>query len=84
MLLLGRISLLFTVPKHLGDKRRFMEIEHFFICPYCWQEISVVLDLTIDEQSYVEDCEVCCRPITLRYTAEDDELIEFDAMALDE
>lgn len=61
-----------------------MEIEHFFICPYCWQEISVVLDLTIDGQSYVEDCEVCCRPITLSYTAEGDELIEFDAAALDE
>ena len=39
-----------------------MEIEHFFTCPSCWQEISFVLDLTIDGQTYIEDCEVCCRP----------------------
>lgn len=44
----------------------------------------MVLDLTVDEQSYVEDCEVCCRPITLSYTAEDNELVEFEATALDE
>ncbi|CAN5656648.1 hypothetical protein BH24ACI2_BH24ACI2_03800 [soil metagenome] len=37
-----------------------MEIEHFFTCPYCWQENSMVLDLLIDEQNYTKDYEVCC------------------------
>ena len=36
-----------------------MEIEHFFTCPYCWQEISFVLDLSVAQQNYIEDCEVC-------------------------
>ena len=61
-----------------------METEHFFTCPYCWQQISMVLDLSIDEQTYVEDCEVCCRPIRIFYIAEDSELKDFRAETLEE
>lgn len=61
-----------------------MEIEHFFTCPYCWQEISFVLDLSAGEQSYVEDCEVCCRPIEIRYSVDEDELTDFVADAMNE
>lgn len=32
-------------------------------CPYCWEKIDVVIDMSVDQQSYVEDCFVCCRPI---------------------
>lgn len=39
----------------------------------------MVLDLSVDRQSYIEDCEVCCRPIQIRYAVEDGELIEFTA-----
>lgn len=53
--------------------------EHFFTCPYCWQAISMVLDLSVAEQTYIEDCEVCCRPITIFYTAQDYELQDFSA-----
>jgi transcription elongation factor Elf1 len=60
-----------------------MEIEHFFTCPYCWQTISFVLDLSIEGQSYVEDCEVCCNPIEVRYNAENFELITFSANSLE-
>lgn len=61
-----------------------MEIEHFFTCPYCWQEISFVLDLSIDEQTYIEDCEVCCRPIQIWYSADGDDLLDFNAEVIDE
>ena len=54
-------------------------MEHVFTCPHCGEEISVVLDLSVSRQSYVEDCEVCCRPIEISYTAEDDALVEFSA-----
>ena len=37
--------------------------EHFFQCPYCWEEISMLLDSSITNTTYIEDCEVCCRPI---------------------
>ena len=39
----------------------------------------MVLDLTVSRQTYVEDCEVCCRPIEISYTVEDDALVEFGA-----
>jgi transcription elongation factor Elf1 len=58
-------------------------MEHFFTCPYCWQEISVVLDLSVPHQKYVEDCEVCCKPIELRYAVEGDEVTEFEANVLE-
>ena len=56
-----------------------MEIEHFFTCPYCWQQISFVLDLSVKEQSYIEDCEICCQPIQIEYAVEDFELTTFQA-----
>jgi hypothetical protein len=61
-----------------------MEIEHFFICPYCWQEISFLLDLSAGDQSYIEDCEVCCRPIRLSYSLDGDTLGNFEAEATDQ
>ncbi len=33
-------------------------------CPYCWETIEIVVDLSIGEQEYIEDCSVCCNPIT--------------------
>jgi len=40
-------------------------IEYFFQCPYCWEEISMLLDASVAKQVYVEDCEVCCNPIEI-------------------
>lgn len=48
-------------------------------CPYCAQGIEVVLDLSAGSQEYVEDCEVCCRPIF--FTAHKDRLGEFSVTA---
>ena len=56
-------------------------LEHTFRCPYCGQEISMLLDLSVKTQTYVEDCEVCCRPIEVVVRVEDGELIEFQANA---
>jgi transcription elongation factor Elf1 len=39
--------------------------EHYFQCPYCWEEISMLLDPSIQQQNYVEDCEICCNPIEI-------------------
>ena len=34
-------------------------------CPYCGETIELLLDCSIEEQNYIEDCQVCCRPISL-------------------
>jgi len=55
----------------------------FFTCPYCYQSISMVLDTSIDgKQKYIEDCEVCCRPIEVQYEAEGDEIMNFDSLPI--
>jgi hypothetical protein len=57
--------------------------EHFFTCPYCWEEISVLLDLSVSVQSYVEDCEVCCNPITISFESDGEALTTFSASSLE-
>ena len=34
-------------------------------CPYCGETISVLIDGSYPEQNYIEDCQVCCRPIVI-------------------
>ena len=41
-------------------------------CPYCGEDITVVADGSNAGQDYIEDCEVCCRPID--FAVEVDEL----------
>lgn len=53
--------------------------EHFFQCPYCWEEISVLLDPSVSKQTYIEDCEVCCRPIEFHVSFDAGELTAFIA-----
>ncbi|GAB2627921.1 CPXCG motif-containing cysteine-rich protein [Belliella aquatica] len=59
-------------------------IEHFFYCPYCSEEISMLLDPSIARQQYIEDCEVCCNPIELRFEVEESELIYFEADSIEQ
>ncbi|SVC35302.1 uncharacterized protein METZ01_LOCUS288156 [marine metagenome] len=42
----------------------------------------MVLDLSVSVQSYVEDCEVCCNPVALAYSALDDRVLTFEAREL--
>jgi len=32
-------------------------------CPYCGELLDVLLDCSVEHQNYIEDCQVCCRPI---------------------
>lgn len=39
----------------------------------------MILDPSTPRQTYVEDCEVCCRPIEIAYEMQDDALAAFAA-----
>ena len=54
------------------------QFEQFFDCPHCGESISVLLDLSVPDQEYIEDCEVCCRPIEIRYQVGEDGEIRFE------
>lgn len=34
-------------------------------CPYCGEPIEILVDASAGEQHYIEDCQVCCRPISV-------------------
>jgi transcription elongation factor Elf1 len=54
------------------------EIEKFFNCPHCREEISMLLDPSQEgRQSYIEDCEICCNPILVSFESSDQELTSF-------
>jgi hypothetical protein len=53
--------------------------EHFFQCPYCWETISMLVDTSVSSQSYIEDCEVCCRPINISVQSQNDDIVSFEA-----
>jgi hypothetical protein len=59
------------------QKGRLPMIENVPItCPHCWESITLMIDLSAGEQSYVEDCSVCCAPILVSFTVEDGSLGE--------
>lgn len=58
------------------------QLEQSLVCPYCWQNISILIDLSVETQTFVEDCEVCCHPIQFHYRTEDGALVEFETVKL--
>lgn len=61
-----------------------MTDEYFFVCPYCWQQISFIVDLSVEDQTYIEDCEVCCNPIEVRVQVDEQEVVGFDAQSIEQ
>ena len=53
-------------------------------CPYCWEEIDVLVDCSISCQQYIEDCSVCCRPITISVESSDGEVLSIEGRSEDE
>lgn len=41
-------------------------------CPYCGQAIELMIDCSVEEQSYVEDCEVCCQPMSVSVSLDEE------------
>ena len=49
-----------------------MEIEATYICAYCLQLNTIVIDSSGGKnQEYVEDCQICCKPNTLKILIDD-------------
>ena len=56
---------------------------HDATCPHCWETINLTLDLSVAEQSYIEDCPVCCRPMRVCCSATDGEVDAFSVEPAD-
>lgn len=44
--------------------------EQVVSCPYCGEAIEVIIDSQEVGHQYIEDCQVCCRPITFNITVD--------------
>jgi hypothetical protein len=53
-------------------------------CPYCGETIEILVDCSIAEQDYIEDCQVCCQPINFSVTVNDPENISLQVNRDDE
>lgn len=56
----------------------------FIQCPYCWEQIEVIVDCSVANQEYVEDCSVCCHPIIMTVATFQGEVIRIEARSEDE
>ena len=54
-------------------------IEYYFDCPHCWENQLKLIDSSIEEQVFIEDCEVCCNPIEFKITIINNNILSFSA-----
>ncbi len=60
----------------------YEQLEQNYTCPYCWQNASILIDLSVEYQKFIEDCEVCCHPIQFSYETHDGTLTNFEVVKL--
>lgn len=53
-------------------------------CPYCGERIEIVVDASAGDQQYIEDCQVCCRPISIAVWIGADDDVHVNVMGEDE
>lgn len=42
-------------------------------CPYCGEPIQLIIEpIEEEQQTYIEDCEVCCRPMVVQLSSNGD------------
>ena len=46
--------------------------ERSISCPYCGESLKVLLDASDLDEEYIEDCQVCCKPITFLVSEDTD------------
>lgn len=47
-------------------------IERRIRCPFCAEAMSILVDLSAGDQSYIEDCQICCQPMQISYQTDGD------------
>ena len=59
-------------------------LDSCFTCPYCFEEQSKLVDFSIRQQVFIEDCEVCCNPIEFSIRIDDGLVTEFSAQSIEQ
>jgi hypothetical protein len=53
-------------------------------CPYCGERVYLLIDCSVASQEYIEDCQVCCKPISLQVTINEQGIPQVEARRDDE
>ncbi len=48
-------------------------------CPGCGEVVELLVDCSAGNQEYVEDCEVCCRPLVITISIGNDDIVRIEA-----
>ena len=48
-------------------------------CPHCWEKFTIEVDTSQGDSETVEDCSVCCIPMTLRIVCRSGKVISIEA-----
>ncbi len=69
----------------MSDGLGLTGVEPFEIsCPYCGEIIEILIDPSVESQSYIEDCQVRCRPMNMTVTMDEEGVPTVEATAQDE
>jgi len=56
-----------------------LESPAVFTCPHCWQPNEIVVDVSAGSRTLIQDCEVCCNPLELEVSVDDEGAVEVQA-----
>ena len=59
-------------------------LEEYFDCPHCWENQLKMVDPSVKNQNFIEDCEVCCNPIDFQISIENNEVIFIQPEKIDQ
>lgn len=48
-------------------------------CPHCWEKSVIEVDTSLGDFETVEDCSVCCVPMTLRIACRSGQVVSIEA-----
>lgn len=64
----------------MAEMLQFVDIR----CPCCGEGFGIVVDASAGDQSYIEDCQICCRPITVTVHLDEQGIAAVDASSADD
>ena len=59
-------------------------IEQYFDCPHCWDNQLKLLDSSVPNQSFIEDCETCCNPISFNLKISENMVVQSDVFSIEQ
>ena len=59
-------------------------LESYFDCPHCWENQLKMIDPSISNQAFIEDCETSCNPLEFNVQVRENVIQSFDVSSLEQ